>query len=122
MIRKYTCIICPNGCDIEVNIDKDKIKSIKGSSCKKGDEYVRQEIFDPKRNISSSIKIEDGNLPLVSVRLSNPIPKEMIFDVMKLIKNVTLKAPVNIGDVVISNILNTGSNLIITKNVERKII
>lgn len=86
MKKIYTCIICPNGCDIEVDICNNKIENIKGSKCKKGKEYVYQEVFTPKRNISSSIKIEDGNLPLVSVRLSKPIPKEMIFDVMELIK------------------------------------
>ncbi len=121
MKKIYTCIICPNGCDIEVDLRNNEIRSIKGYKCKKGKEYVYQEVFTPKRNISSSIKIEGGSLPLVSVRLSKPIPKEMIFDVMKLIRSITLKAPVNIGDIVISNILNTGSNLIITKNIERKV-
>lgn len=119
MIKKYTCIICPNGCEIEVELEKNEIKSIKGSACKKGDKYVHQELFNPRRNIATSIKIQNGDLPIVSARLSEPIPKDKIFEVMDLIKDINLQAPVYIGDIVIKNILNLNSNLIITKNIEK---
>lgn len=118
MLKEYTCIICPTGCDITAEVEEGNIISLEGASCKRGHEYVNQELTNPQRNIASSILLEGGVLPLVSVRLSKPIPKEKIFDVMEVIKKTRLKAPVFIGQVAIPNILKIGSDVIITKNVE----
>jgi len=120
MIKEYTCIICPNGCEITSEIEDGKIISVGGASCKRGREYVNQELTNPLRNISSSILLEGGMLPLVSVRLSRPIPKEKIFDVMAVIKQARLKAPVSAGQVAIANVLGLGSDVIVTKNVVAK--
>lgn len=120
MVREFTCIMCPNGCDIEAVIEDGKVISLEGNLCKRGAEYVEQEIVDPKRTIASSVLVKNGELPLVSVRLDAPIPKGMIFDVMKEIAAVTLEAPVAMGDVVIENVLGLGSNVIATKNVGRE--
>lgn len=120
MLKEYTCTICPNGCDITVEIEDVKILSVVGATCKRGREYVKQELTNPHRNIASSILLEGGVLPLVSVRLSNPIPKEKIFDVMAIIKKARLKAPVSAGQVVIANVLGLGSDVIVTKNVVAK--
>ena len=119
MLKTYTCIICPNGCEITTEVEDNKIISLEGAQCKRGDEYVHQEITNPVRNIASSILVEDGELPLVSVRLSSPIPKNKIFDVMDEIKQTHLKAPVSIGQVAIENVLDLGSDVIVTKNVEK---
>ena len=62
MKKIFTCIICPNGCEIEVELDKDKIINIEGATCKKGKEYVNQELTNPQRNISSSVKVVNGPL------------------------------------------------------------
>ena len=117
MLKEYTCIICPNGCDISTEIEEDKIITLEGALCDRGYEYVKQEIINPQRNITSSILLEDGVIPLVSVRLSKPIPKDRIFNVMEIIKKTRLTAPVYIGQVVIPNILNLGIDVIVTKNV-----
>ncbi|MCH3965090.1 MAG: DUF1667 domain-containing protein [Clostridium sp.] len=120
MIREYTCIICPNGCEIEADVEGKELVSIEGASCKRGEEYVHQEILDPRRNIASSVLVENGVLPLVSVRLTNPVPKNDIFKVMDEIKKVTIKAPVKMNRVIIKNVLDLGSDVIATKNVERE--
>jgi len=120
MLKEYTCIICPNGCDIKVKVEDGKILLMEGEGCKRGHEYVNQELTCPYRNIASSILLEGGMLPLVSVRLSNPIPKEKIFNVMAAIKKIRLKAPVYAGQVAIENVLGLGSDVIVTKYVEAK--
>lgn len=120
MVKEYTCIICPNGCDIMAEIKDKKILSLEGAACNRGREYVEQELTNPHRNIASSILLEDGMLPIVSVRLSSPIPKDKIFDVMDVIKKVRLKAPVFVGQVAIENVLGLGSDVIVTKNVMQK--
>ena len=112
MNRKFTCIVCPNGCEIEVEYEGKDVKNIEGEGCRKGREYVVQELTDPRRNIASSVILLN-----VSVRLTNPIPKDKIFDVMDIIKNIKLKAPVEVGDIVVKNIMGYDSDLIVTKQV-----
>lgn len=119
MKKIFTCIICPNGCEIEVELDKDKIINIEGATCKKGKEYVNQELINPQRNISSSVKVVNGDLDIVSVRLNNTIPKNKIFEVMEEIKKLQIEAPVKIGDIVEKNILDLNVDLIATKNIEK---
>ena len=109
-MREYTCIICPNGCEIRAEIEEKEggaveILSIEGAACKKGNAYVEQELKDPQRNIATSVLVKGGILPLASVRLTAPIPKGRIFDAMAEIRKCTLTAPVESGTVVIHNLL-----------------
>jgi CxxC motif-containing protein len=117
MKKKYTCIVCPSGCDIVAEIEGTHILSIEGASCKKGRGYVEQEIIDPQRNIATLVIVENGVSPLASVRLTNTIPKNRIFDVMDEIKKITLIAPVKMGQIVIKSVLGLDSDVIVTKNV-----
>ena len=120
MLKEYTCIICPNGCEISVEMQGEEIIKLEGSLCDRGDKYIKQEIINPQRNIASSVLLENGVLPLASVRLTNPIPKSIIFNVMEEIKKTRLKAPVYVGQVAIQNILNLDSDVIVTKNIASK--
>lgn len=120
MKKTFTCIICPNGCEIETEFETRNITALTGAACKRGEEYVRQELTNPQRNIATSALVAEGELPLVSVRLSQMIPKAKIFAVMEELKKVRLTAPVHIGQVVLKNVLDLGSDVIATKNVARK--
>jgi len=119
LLKEYTCIICPNSCDLEVTLENNKIIAIEGAMCPKGKTYVENELSNPMRTIATSIKINNGDLPLVSVRLSKEIPKGKIFDVMEEIKKIKLKAPVKVGQVVIENVLGLDSDVVITKNIDK---
>ena len=135
MMREFTCIICPNGCEIQVRLEEDirtegeplgkeqgkspAVCSITGAACPRGEEYVRQELTDPRRNIATSVLVEGGELPLASVRLTSPIPKGMIFKAMEEIKKVHLKAPVQAGTVVIHQLLGQEADVIVTRDVKR---
>ena len=118
MLREFTCIMCPQGCDITVELEDGAIASVTGNRCPKGAAYVTQEIENPMRNIASSVLVTGGELPLASVRLSGAIPKGRIFDVMAEIRGVTLRAPVHEGDVAIADVLGLGVDVIVTKDVE----
>jgi len=118
MLKEFTCIVCPNGCDIQVTLEEDgTIASITGAGCKGGVNYVKQELSDPRRTIASSVSVTGGELLLASVRLDRPVPKNRIFDVMAEIRKVSLTAPVHAGDIVIRNVLDLGSDVIATKDV-----
>lgn len=120
MIQKLTCILCPNGCDLTVETDEtNKVLRVEGNTCPRGAEYARQELTAPKRNIATSVLVTGGALPLASVRLTGPIPKEQIFAVADAIHAVHLAAPVIIGQVVLPDVLGLGVDVIATRNVPK---
>ena len=122
MKRIFTCIVCPNGCEITADYEENEgvvnVTAVNGNLCPRGKEYVAQELTDPRRTIASSVRVDSGEFPLVSVRLTDPIPKNRIFDVMEEIRKCSVKAPVKTGTVLIHDILGLGSDVIITKDVE----
>ena len=120
MKKTYTCIICPNGCDITVEAEGRQILSVEGNKCAKGEEYVSQEIIAPKRTITTSVAVEGGSCPLASVRLTRAIAKEKIFEVMDVIKKLRLQAAVEAGSVVLHNVCGLDSDVMVTRSVEKR--
>ena len=116
--KKFICMVCPAGCEVVVEYDPGGIKKITGNLCENGEEYVFEEIYEPKRVLTTTVKVRNGEIPLVSVKTSKPIPKEVMFDVMKEISGVEIEAPVRIGGVIMENILDTWADIVATKNVE----
>lgn len=120
--REVVCILCPLGCKIKIELDEEgNILNVSGNKCPRGKKYAEDEIKDPKRVVTTSVKVLDGELPLTSVKTDGPIPKKYIFELMKILKGVTVKAPVNIGDVVVRNIFETNVNVVITRSVGKKV-
>lgn len=113
--REMVCVSCPMGCAITVELDdNNKVISVTGNTCPRGDKYARQECTHPERMLTSTVKVEGGRLPVVPVKSASPIPKEMLFDAMKEVNKVTLKAPVTFGDVAVKDILGTGIDIVVT--------
>ncbi|MBP1918873.1 DUF1667 domain-containing protein [Youngiibacter multivorans] len=116
MKRTMTCIVCPKGCRLQAEITEGKL-SVMGNECKQGEKHAYQELVEPKRNIASSVIVSGGILPLVSVKLTAPIPKDRIFDVMDVVKGCICTAPVFEKDVLKSDILGLGIDLVATKDI-----
>ena len=114
MKKNLICVSCPLGCPIEVEIENGEVVSVTGNTCKRGDAYARSEITTPVRSLTTSVKVENGLHPVVPVKSSGPVPKDKMFDCMKEINSVTVKAPVKIGDIVIENILGLGVDIVAT--------
>jgi len=120
--REVVCILCPLGCKIKIELDEEgNILNVSGNKCPRGKKYAEDEIKDPKRVVTTSVKVLDGELPLASVKTDGPISKKYIFELMKILKGVTVKAPVNIGDVVVRNIFEANVNVVITRSVGKKV-
>ena len=118
--KQLICVVCPNGCQIEAQIEEGKqiqIKELNGAQCDKGLDWAKQELINPMRTIASSILVDGGDFPLVSVRTDSPIPLKSIPDVMKAIKSARVKAPVHIGDHLIENPADTSCSIIATRHV-----
>ena len=99
-VTELTCIRCPIGCAITVTQDDEgKVTEITGNSCQNGYLYAGNEVTNPTRIVTSTVRVDGGELPVVSVKTSGDIPKGRMFDCMKAINKVHVKAPVSIGDV-----------------------
>ena len=120
MKKEMICIGCPMGCYLAVDYFGTTIRGVSGNRCKVGLEYAEKEISDPERTLTTTVKVKNGHLPLVSVRTSKPIPKNIIFDAMNLLAKVEAEAPIKIGESIVQNILNIGVNIIATKNISKK--
>ncbi len=116
-IRELTCIGCPMGCPLTIELKQGEVVSVTGNTCKRGEAYARKEVTNPTRIVTSSVMVEGGNLAAVSVKTKEDIPKEKIFDCMKALKGVKVQAPVHIGDVIVKNVAGTGVDIVATKNI-----
>jgi CxxC motif-containing protein len=110
-VTELICITCPTGCHLEV----DKDLNVTGHTCARGEVYGKQEVANPKRVITSTAIARGGALTRVPVKTDTTIPKEKIFDAMKLLEGLEVKSPVKIGDVVVKNLVGTGANFVATR-------
>ena len=110
MIKNLTCIVCPEGCDLEIDVDNDY--AVKGGKCKRGSDYGRQEMINPQRMVTSTVYIEDGVYSRLPVKTSTAIPNDLIYKCMEEINKVKVKSPVKLGDVIIHNVLDTGVDIV----------
>lgn len=119
--RELTCIGCPLGCALRVELnDAGEVVSVSGNTCKRGEEYGRREVTAPVRMVTSTVRVTGGKAAVVPVRTATDIPKGKIFDCMDEIRSAVVAAPVKIGDVVIENVAGTGVSIVVSKAVERE--
>ena len=118
--RELTCIRCPIGCHITVELDNGEVKSISGNSCPRGEEYAASEVTHPERIVTSLVTLKGGERPVVSVKTAGNVPKEKMMDVVGALKDVSARAPVNIGDVIVKDIAGTGVDIVATSAVPAK--
>ncbi|MCR5639992.1 MAG: DUF1667 domain-containing protein [Lachnospiraceae bacterium] len=117
-VRNLTCIGCPMGCQLEVTIDQGTVVSVTGNTCKRGDDYARKEVTNPTRIVTSTVPVIGGKIAMVSCKTASDIPKDKIFACMEEINQVTVAAPVKVGDVILKDICHTGVDIIATKDVD----
>lgn len=113
-MKELTCIVCPRGCRLTI----DDNLNVTGNTCPRGKEYAINELTNPKRMITSFMRVKNREDCVVSVKTSTAIPKGMIFQVMEEINKVGVNAPTHIGDIAIKNVLDTGADIVITKNIK----
>lgn len=115
--RELVCIGCPMGCNLEIELNNGEIVSVKGNTCKIGHEYGEKECTNPTRVITSSVRVSDGDIEMVPVKTSLDVPKDMIFDITKVLKDIIIEAPIKVGDIIVNNVLGTGANIVATRSV-----
>lgn len=118
MEKELICICCPMGCHLKVDADA---RTVTGNACKRGEEYGINEIINPVRVVTTTVKVQNGELPVIPVKTKGPIPKNLNFKCVEILNNVNIEAPIKIGQVIVENILNTGVDVVATRNLERKL-
>ena len=116
MVRELTCIVCPRGCALRVEIEEGKDLVVTGNACPRGVQYAIDECTHPMRTITSTVRAQDGSV--IPVKTDRTIPKEKMFECMVEINKAVATLPAHVGDVVIENVLGTGANVVITANAE----
>ncbi len=112
--RKVTCVVCPIGCEITVKVKGKEILELSGYQCKRGTDYARAEVIEPKRVLTTTVRLENGHF--LPVKTAEPIPKERIFDAIRELKDVEVKLPVKMGQVVHKNIVGSNVDVVATRS------
>lgn len=114
----YLCIGCPLGCPLEVvdSGDPSDIVEIRGNACKRGEVFARQEHVDPRRMVTTTVRITGGLWAKLPVKTRDNVPKDKIFPVCEALHALTLTAPVSMGDVILENVAGTGVDVIATRD------
>lgn len=116
-MKNLICITCPKGCRLEVDDqDRENIK-VSGNQCKRGIRYAIDELTNPTRVITSTVRCDHSKLRRVPVTTKGAIPKPLIFQVMAEINQVIVKPPIRMGDVIINNVCDTKVDVVATRNV-----
>ena len=117
MKRELTCIVCPMGCALTAEIENGQVVSVTGNTCPRGAKYAEQECTHPERVLTTTAAVEGGGV--LPVRTDRAVPKEMLFDCMAEVNQVTVHLPISIGTVIIEHIAGTEANLVAAKNLGR---
>ena len=103
-IKKLTCINCPVGCSLKVEMDGENVICVSGNTCRRGEIYARKEVTNPTRIVTSTVKVVNGTSGTVSVKTKEDIPKEKIFVCVQALRGIEVQAPVHMGDVILENV------------------
>jgi CxxC motif-containing protein len=118
--RQVICIRCPNGCLVTADKNPDGTFAVTGNMCPKGKEYIINEFTNPVRNISSTVRVTGGTGEVISCKTASEIPKGKIMEVMNVIEKTSVRAPIEVGDILIENAAGTGVDIVATNRMEQK--
>lgn len=116
--RALICIGCPMGCPMTVTLTDGLVISVEGNTCKRGDDYARREVISPTRILTTTIPVINGECATVPVKTRGEVPKPLLLDCARALRDVKVTAPVHEGDVVFANILGTNVDVIAVKTIE----
>ncbi len=118
--EKMICVTCPMGCTLAVTREGTQVLKVEGNECPRGEKYAASELTDPRRMVATTVKVQGGIHPLAPVYTEAAFPKPRIFDLLAALRRIELAAPVEMNQVVLENALDTGINIIASRDMLRK--
>ena len=113
--REFICVTCPVGCSIEAVVEGQDLVEMRGQACARGESFVHEELTDPRRMLTTTVRVRGGKLPLVPVRSSAPLPQHLLMEVARALRQVELAAPVHERQVVLENVLDTRVDIVTSR-------
>lgn len=113
MKRNLSCIICPRGCALEIDLDT---LTVTGNTCPRGEDYARQEVTCPLRTLTTTLRVANRENTMVSVKTATPIPRDKLMEAMHILKSLPVNAPITLGQVLLENLY--GAQVVATSNID----
>ncbi|WP_288822932.1 DUF1667 domain-containing protein [uncultured Megasphaera sp.] len=117
--KQMNCIMCPMGCLLTVTLTDGAVTDVKGNTCPRGEIYAHQELTNPQRMLTSTVSVQGGVLALLPVVSKTTLPKGKILECANELRNIFVEAPIKTGDVIVSNILGLGVDIIASRDMEK---
>lgn len=121
---QFNCTTCPSECLLTVEVERDAdgavvvVRSVTGNSCPRGDKFAHQELTCPMRVLTTTVAVTGGDEALLPVRTAEAIPLKLHVQAMNLIRGLVANAPIRMSDVVLPNLLDTGTDLIASMDID----
>jgi Uncharacterized protein with conserved CXXC pairs len=119
---RFVCIVCPRGCALEVEVEKGRgapsVLAVRGNACKRGEEYGTREILDPRRSLTSTVRVIGLSRRRLPVRSSKEIPLPRLVEAARALDAVTVSRPMRRGELVLADILGLGVDIVATDDLE----
>lgn len=115
-MKNLICICCPQGCHL--NVDEENGFKVTGNTCKRGEEYGRQEIKDPQRTITSTVAVSGGRYVRCPVKTNKTISKAAMFNAVKSLDDMIVVAPISLGQVIVKDVCGSGVDFIATRRID----
>ncbi len=113
-MKELVCIVCPRGCELTIS---DELV-VTGNKCPRGEGYAKKEMISPTRTVTSTVRIIGSTISNVPVKTDKEVAKEKIFDLLRVIKECEVQAPVKLGDILIEKPLGMDVNIIATRSID----
>ena len=117
--KHFTCVICPLGCEIDVELQNGNVVSMEGSKCEKGKEFVLQELEEAMRILTTTVPVKGAKWAMLPVRTDKPIPKRLLSKVIEQLADIELQAPVKMYHVIVKDVAGTDANIVATRNMKK---
>lgn len=136
--RHFTCIVCPRGCSLEVEMARGtsspdaaaaqggaaviagspSILSVSGNGCKRGEDYARREVVDPRRSLTSTVRTRGLERRRLPVRSSGALPLGRLVEAARALDGIVVDKPMKCGDLVAKDLIGLGVDVIATDTID----
>jgi CxxC motif-containing protein len=117
--KKFLCVSCPVGCLLKVTVRAKEVLSVADNGCPLGVKYAQNEVVNPVRTFTSTVRVSGASLPVCPVRSRTPLPLSKVGDVTRELATTEATAPISIGQVIIKDICGTGIDIIASRSLEK---
>jgi CxxC motif-containing protein len=119
MVSQVICNRCSSKCVIDIYKSGNEYK-YDGSMCDQGIVYGEEYMRSNERIFTSVVRVKGiTSCSVVPVKSNKPLDINLWIECSKALSRVYVGIPIKIGDVICKNILNSGVDIICTKNIEK---